>query len=171
MALIFSAFLRPPEPLLHYPCACVQINPISTIRTRYGNSVSTPKATPISKPSTEARPRLTSQRRFLFKESQYFNSVSTPHRRYGLRLQTPFVSDAVSETLVKPMPNMTGRLAYRTMEMNEGSSAPYLARTPCVPLFFTLFNRGGNRRAFRLPGAGHHFHCKVEPSPGHIRCQ
>ena len=30
--------------------------------------------------------------------------------------------------------------------MNGGSSAPYLA---C-----TLFNRGGNRRAFRLPGAG-----------------
>ena len=32
--------------------------------------------------------------------------------------------------------------------MNGGSSAPYLARTPCVPLFCTLFNRGGNRRAF-----------------------
>ena len=40
-----------------------------------------------------------------------------------------------------------------------------------VPLFCTLFNRGGNRRAFRLPGAGgDHFHCAVEPSPGHIRC-
>ena len=52
------------------------------------------------------------------------------------------------------MPNMTGRPGCRTMEMNGGSSAPYLARTPCVPLFFTLFNRGGNRRAFRLPGAG-----------------
>ena len=36
--------------------------------------------------------------------------------------------------------------------MNGGSSAPYLARTPCVPLFCTLFNRGGNRRGFRLPG-------------------
>ena len=33
------------------------------------------------------------------------------------------------------MPNMTGRLGYRTMEMNGGSSAPYLACTPCVPLF------------------------------------
>ena len=52
------------------------------------------------------------------------------------------------------MPNMTGRPGYRTMEMNGGSSKPYLARTPCVPLFSTLFNRGGNRRAFRLPGAG-----------------
>ena len=56
--------------------------------------------------------------------------------------------------------------------MNGGSSAPYLARTPCVPSFCTLFNRGGNRRAFRLPGAcGDHFHCMVEPSSGHIRCR
>ena len=42
----------------------------------------------------------------------------------------------------------------------------------CVPLFCTLFNRGGNRSAFRLPGAGgEHFHCTVEPSSGHIRCR
>ena len=33
------------------------------------------------------------------------------------------------------MPNMTGRPGYWTMEMNGGSSAPYLACTPCVPLF------------------------------------
>ena len=33
------------------------------------------------------------------------------------------------------MPNMTGRPGHRTMEMNGGSSAPHLARTPCVPLF------------------------------------
>ena len=33
------------------------------------------------------------------------------------------------------MPNMTGRPGYSTMEMNGGSSAPYLACTPCVPLF------------------------------------
>ena len=38
--------------------------------------------------------------------------------------------------------------------MNGGSSASYLARTPCVLLFSTLFDRGGNRRAFRLPGEG-----------------
>ena len=70
------------------------------------------------------------------------------------------------------MPNMTGRPGDRTMEVNGGSSAPHLARTPCVPLFSTLFNRGGNRRAFRLPGAGgEHFHCTVEPSPSHIRCR
>ena len=52
------------------------------------------------------------------------------------------------------MPIMTGRPGHRAMEMNGGSSAPYLARTPCVPLFSTLVNRGGNRRSFRLPGAG-----------------
>ena len=72
----------------------------------------------------------------------------------------------------RSMPNMTGRPGYRTMEMNGGSSAPYLARTPCVPLFCTLFNKGGNRRVFRLPGAGgDHFHCTVEPAASHIRCQ
>ena len=61
---------------------------------------------------------------------------------------------------------MTGRPGCRTMEMNGGSSAVYLARTPCVPLFCTLFNTGGNRRASRLPGeGGDHFHCTVEPSP------
>ena len=52
------------------------------------------------------------------------------------------------------MPKMTGRPGHRTLEMIGGSSALYLARTPCVPLFCTLFNKGGSRRAFRLPGAG-----------------
>ena len=60
----------------------------------------------------------------------------------------------VKIAFILSMPNMTGRPGYRTMEMNGGSSAPYLACTPCVPLFSTLFTRGGNRRAFRLPGAG-----------------
>ena len=49
---------------------------------------------------------------------------------------------------------MTGRPGHRTMEMIGGSSAPYLARTPCVPLFCTLFNRDGNRRALSIPGVG-----------------
>ena len=52
------------------------------------------------------------------------------------------------------MPTMTGRPGYRTMEMIGGSSAPYLTRTPCVPLFCTSFNRVGNKERFRLPGAG-----------------
>ena len=38
-------------------------------------------------------------------------------------------------------------------------------------LYFFVF-RGGNRRTFRLPGeGGDHFHCTVEPSPGHIQCR
>ena len=40
------------------------------------------------------------------------------------------------------MLSMTGRPGYRTTEMIGGSSASYLARTPGVPLFCTLFKRG-----------------------------
>ena len=36
------------------------------------------------------------------------------------------------------MPNKIGRSGCRTMEINEGSPASYLARTPCVPVFCTL---------------------------------
>ena len=71
-----------------------------------------------------------------------------------LFLWAPRFSVQRSQNACFSMPNMTGRPGHRTMEMNGGSSAPYLACTPCVPLFSTLFNRGGNRRAFRLPGAG-----------------
>ena len=49
---------------------------------------------------------------------------------------------------------MTGRPGHRTMEMIGGSSAPYLARTPSVPLLCTSFNRVGSKERFRLPGAG-----------------
>ena len=70
---------------------------------------------------------------------------------------------------------MTGRPGHRTVEMIGGSSASYLARTPCVPLFVHCLIRvespTGDRRAFRLPGeGGDHFHCTVEPSPGHTIC-
>ena len=55
---------------------------------------------------------------------------------------------------------------------NGGSSVSYLARTPCVPSFYTLFNRAGNRKACRLPGeGGDHFHWTVEPPHGHIWCR
>ena len=49
------------------------INPLSTIRTRYGNSVSTPGATRTGK----------NQQNSLQKGSRYGISVSTLHRRYG----------------------------------------------------------------------------------------
>ena len=69
------------------------------------------------------------------------------------------------------MPNMTGRPGHQTMEMNGGSSAPYVACTPCVPLLCTSFDRGGNKALLDYQGrAGDHFHCTVEPLPGHIRC-
>ena len=72
----------------------------------------------------------------------------------------------------KSTPHMTGRPGHQTTEMNGGSSASHLARTPCVPLFSTLFTRGGNKRVFRIPGeGGDHFHCAVDPSPGHFRCR
>ena len=68
------------------------------------------------------------------------------------------------------MPNMTGQPGCRTMEMNWGSSAPYLTCTPCAPLFCAWFSKGGNRRVFKLPGVGgDHFHCAVQHSPGHIQ--
>ena len=38
------------------------------------------------------------------------------------------------------MPNLTGRPGCWTMDMSGGSSASYLARTPCVPLFCTSLN-------------------------------
>ena len=58
------------------------------------------------------------------------------------------------------------------MEMNGGSSAPYLACTPCVPLFCALFLGVETEELLDYQGrAGDHFHCTVEPSPGHIRCR
>ena len=43
---------------------------------------------------------------------------------------------------------------------------------PLRSLVCILFNKGGSRGAFRLQGAGgDHFHCTVDPSPGHIRCR
>ena len=59
------------------------------------------------------------------------------------------------------------------MEMHGGSSAPYLACTPCVPLFCTLFEKGVETEALLdyQGWAGDHVHCTVEPSPGHIRCR
>ena len=67
---------------------------------------------------------------------------------------------------------MTGRPGYRTMEMNGGSSSPYLACTPCVPLFVHCLIRVEAEGLSDYQGrGGDHFHCTVEPSPGHIRCR
>ena len=56
--------------------------------------------------------------------------------------------------------------------MFGGSTASYLARAPRIPLFVLIFIGLENKERFRLPGAGgEHFHCTVDPSPGHIRCR
>ena len=64
------------------------------------------------------------------------------------------------------MPDMTGRPGCRCLE-----EVP--RRTSCVPLaspYLCLFSWGCKQTCFRLPGAGgEHFHCTVDPSPGHIR--
>ena len=59
------------------------------------------------------------------------------------------------------------------MEINGGSTASYLARTPCVSVFLlVLINGSGSKGAFRLPGATRdHCRCTVEPLPAHIRSQ
>ena len=62
-----------------------QSTSLSTIRTRYGNSVSTPEATRTCK----------TQQNSLQKRSQYGVSVSTPYRRYG-----HVFSDAIPETSI-----------------------------------------------------------------------
>ena len=70
------------------------------------------------------------------------------------------------------MPILTGRPGDRTMEMNGGSSAPYLACTPCVPLFVHCLIRLEAEGLLDYQGrTGDHSHCTVEPSPGHIRCR
>ena len=58
-----------------------QSTPLSTIRTRYGNSVSTSEATQTCK----------TQQNSLQKGSRYGISVLTLHRRYGHRSRTPFL--------------------------------------------------------------------------------
>ena len=42
---------------------------------------------------------------------------------------------------------------------------------PSGTLLYVYFSRSGSKGAFRFPGATwDHFHCRVEPSPGHIQC-
>ena len=67
-----------------------QSTPLSTIRTRYGNSVSTPGATRTGKSKQNSEQN----------GSRYGISVSTPHRRYGHRLRTPFLRTPFPRLLV-----------------------------------------------------------------------
>ena len=55
--------------------------------------------------------------------------------------------------------------------MNEVPRRTSLAPLASPRFLFCLIG-GGNRRVFRLAGeGGDHFHCTVDPSPGHIRCR
>ena len=57
------------------------------------------------------------------------------------------------------------------METNGKSTVLYLARAPRIPSLMFVF-RSGSTEAFSFAGATwDHFHCTVEPSPGHIRCR
>ena len=68
--------------------------------------------------------------------------------------------------------DMTGRQGDRMMDMNGESPASYLARTPRVPLVMLNLITLESNASFILPKATwDHFHCPVEPSPGHIRCR
>ena len=62
---------------------------------------------------------------------------------------------------------------------NQGNIGPKSSWEPPFPgilvffscaVFLPPIHRTGNKERFRLPGAGgEHFHCTVDPSPGHIR--
>ena len=71
------------------------------------------------------------------------------------------------------MPNMTGRPGHWTMEMRM-EEVP--CRTSLVPFAFPCFVHCliGVKTEGLLDyqgRTGDHFHCTVEPSPGHIRCR
>ena len=68
--------------------------------------------------------------------------------------------------------DMTGRPGYSD-NGNDWKKFRVVPRLyPLRSLVCTLFNKGGSRGAFGLPGTGgDHFHCAVEPSPSHIRCR
>ena len=93
-----------------------QSTPLSTIRTRYGNSASTPGATRTGK----------NQQNALQKGSRHRISVSIPHRRYGHRLRTPFLRTPFPRLLVgtgehPPKPPFLETTLLRTPERTSGS--------------------------------------------------
>ena len=80
------------------------IAPLSTIGTRYGNSVST-ASMPQNQRETSASSDSPLQR--VKEKSRYGISVSTPHRRYGRRLRTPFLRTPFPRLLL-----LGGRFGY-----------------------------------------------------------
>ena len=111
------------------------INPVLTIRTRYGNSVSTPEATRTGK----------TQQNSLQKGSRYGISVSTPHRRYGHRLRTPFLRMPFPRLLLQVFARLGPATASLTL-----SDTPVLC-TPPLPQSSPKF--GPLLPSHRLPGS------------------
>ena len=66
-----------------------------------------------------------------------------------------------NNALLLSVPNITGRPGCQTMDMNEGSSASYLARAPCVPLFVLCLIRVETEGLFDYQGR-----TGMELSPG-----
>ena len=85
-----------------------QSTPLSTIRTRYGISVSTPEATQTGKTQQNSLPE----------GGRYRISVSTPHRRYGHRLRTPF--------LRTPFPRLLWKVGKTTLKKFQDKCRQFL---------------------------------------------
>ena len=72
------------------------------------------------------------------------------------------------------MPNMTGRPGYRTRPgrwMEEVPRRTSLALLPSPCFVLCLIGVGTGELLDYQGRVGDHFHCAVEPSPGHIRCR
>ena len=84
------------------------------MRTRYGNSASTPEATRTCK----------TQQNSLQKRSRYGISVSAPHRRYRHRLRMPFLRMPFPRLLdLKPPPFQLRFLRYFSTDLEAISVA------------------------------------------------
>ena len=70
-------------------------------------------------------------------KKHYKNYFLSENDDFGARARN--ATHKITPALLTSGTNMTGRREYWTMEMNGGSSASCLARSPCVPLFYTYF--------------------------------
>ena len=108
-----------------------QLPPLSTIGTRYGNSVST---------ASMRRRCLQNQRvnsassdsplQRIKEKSRYGISVSTPHRRYGHRLRTPFLRTPFPRLLTK---FLYAVFVYRLLLFHTRDAKTWAAR----PVFYS----------------------------------
>ena len=109
---------------------------LNTQGTRYGNSVSTPCA---SKTNGTTRSASTDSPRHRMKEkNQSGNSVSTPHRRYGHRLRTPFLRTPFPRLLVQARKrHININFWVRLPRLSLGQSGFVPGTKPGFSLFYT----------------------------------